>query len=100
MTGRWTVHTKVGRLLLEDIYDGGLLLSAKTYDRNGRLREWLDYSIATEEEPYKCYVQKCSWLFGDETVTEYIICKLDGVIAPYFANYVRQLESRAPSGSE
>ena len=92
MNGRWTVHTKDGRLLMEDVYENGYHRSAKTYDRRGRLREWLDYSVATEDEPYRCFVQKCTWLFGEETIWEGIGCVLDGNPQIYEANYVRSRE--------
>lgn len=100
LSGHWTIHRKNGHLLLEDIYEHGYLQSAKLYDRKERLREWADYSIATDEEPYRCYLQKCSWVFGKETVTEYIVCNLDGNIQAYFADYVRQREGKTRSAAK
>jgi hypothetical protein len=96
LNGRWTITTRNGQLLLDELYEGGYLRSSRTYDPKGRLREWFDYSIATQYEPYRCFVQKCTWFLGKETVTEYIIFNLEGVIAPYLVDYLRPGDMATP----
>lgn len=92
INGRWIVETEDGRLRLEDIYERGYLRSCKTYDRRGRLREWLDYSIATPEEPYRYFLQKCTWVMGKETVWEGVACGFEGSIHVLEVDYFRTRE--------